>query len=203
MYPSYQGYFFPTNIPAGRTFLRVEQRTRVSHQPSGLELLILVLLRSPSSFTFPLVPSRLLVSFCPSFLPSSSSSAGPVGRNCSAHPPPESGSREQPVLSGSIRCPTYLPAVSDRGGRGRRRGRRQWEVAQRRRRTTEEAGRKKSVFSSRPAPRSVSLAPPVSPSSAPPTSHSVRLSPKPLIPPPSSRYPNSRSLIPNLSFPLH
>lgn len=43
-------------------------------------------------------------------------------------------------MSGSIRFPTYLPTVSDRGGR-QQRGGEQREVAQRRRRTTEEAGK--------------------------------------------------------------
>lgn len=43
-------------------------------------------------------------------------------------------------MSGSIRFPTYLPTVSDRGGR-QQRGGEQREVAQRRGRTTEEAGK--------------------------------------------------------------
>lgn len=109
-------------------------------------------------------------------------------------------------MSGSIRFPTYLPTVSDRGGR-QQRGGEQREVAQRKGRTTEEAGKihlfipalsvKSPVQFPLSARLSFSWFQLLPPSLPPCLSHFVLLSPKPLIP---LLLPHTHSLILKLFF---
>lgn len=128
--------------------------------------------------------------------------AGQLNMQC---PPSacECQQRAAPV-SGSIRFPTYLPTVSDRGGR-QQRGGEQREVAQRRGRTTEEAGKYifLSLLSLSKSPvQFLSLR--LFSSSIPPASHFVLLSPKPPNPSPFTPHSflNPKSLLPSRPGPF-
>lgn len=115
------------------------------------------------------------------------------------------GQQRAAAVSGSIRPPTCLPTVSDRGGR-QQRGGEQREVTRRRGRTTEEAGKNTSFYhcSLRQKPCAVPLSPCLFLHLFPPPLSRLHLtlsfSPQnPII---LLLLPHTHSLIPNLSFPL-
>lgn len=187
-------------LPTGRT-------ASVASLPARIKLLILdsvsgehyPLSIAGGHIPWPLIPSSpsLLQAVVPDWWPIGEGGLGWAGQQNLQWPPSACECQQRAGgVSGSIRFATCLPTVSDRGGR-QQRGGEQREVAQRRGRTTEEAGKihlfipaltvKSPVQflfrSSPPLPHRLSLCPLLTQTPNPPpfTPHSF-LNPKSLLP---------------------